>query len=72
MTTGLCLALEVIMKDQVEQLNKIGDAASAIGIDIYRSCKETEIARLYVLDICTFAVLFSEYRPFSLRSLTPL
>ena len=34
MIMGLCLALEAIMKDQVEQLNKIGDAASAIGIDI--------------------------------------
>ena len=34
MIMGVCLALEAIMKDQVEQLNKIGDAASAIGIDI--------------------------------------
>ena len=28
-----CLALKAIMKEQVEQLNKIGDAAMAIGID---------------------------------------
>ena len=29
----LCLALKVIMRDQVEQLNKIGVAAATIGID---------------------------------------
>ena len=28
-----CLALEAIMKDQVEQLNTIGVAATAMGID---------------------------------------
>ena len=28
-----CLALETIMKDQFEQLNKIGVAATAMGID---------------------------------------
>ena len=28
-----CLALEAIMKDQVEQLNTIGVAATAVGID---------------------------------------
>ena len=29
----LCLTLKVMMRDQVEQLNKIGVAAAAIGID---------------------------------------
>ena len=28
-----CLALKAIMKDQVEQLSKIGVAATAMGID---------------------------------------
>ena len=31
--TVACLALEAIMKDQVEQLNKIGVAATAMGMD---------------------------------------
>ena len=28
-----CLALEAIIKEQIEQLNKIGVAATAMGID---------------------------------------
>ena len=29
----VCLALVAIMKDQVEQLNKIGAAATTLGVD---------------------------------------
>ena len=58
------LALEATMKNKVEQLNKIGVVATAMGIDDDAACT--------VRDICTlFAVPFSVCRPLALQSLTP-
>ena len=53
-----CLALKAIMKDQVEQLNTITVAATAMSID-------WSPAR-------GIGILFSRYWPFAWQSLTPL
>ena len=44
----VCLALAAIMKDQVEQLNKIRVAATAVGIDKQAVKKCLQSARLCV------------------------
>ena len=47
--------LEAIMKDQVEQLNTIEVAATAMGIDqLLRSREEPESARLLYVKICKY------------------
>ena len=49
------------MKNQVEQLKKIGVTVTAMGIDEEAVCT--------VSDICTFAIPFSVYQPLALQSL---
>ena len=60
--TVVCLAFEVIMKDHVEQLNKIGVAATARGIDDRRSreVQEFEGARLCVNTVCNVCFRYTD------------
>jgi len=48
MVMVLCLALQAIIKDQVEPLNQIGVARTALGINEKKKPKEPESARLCV------------------------
>lgn len=75
--TVACLALQAKVKDQVEQLHKIGVIAMKIGIDreVRKNRKVQDFVSIQsVIYILTFAVLFSVhlYWPLTLKSLRPL
>ena len=61
-STVVCLAFEVIMKDHVEQLHKLGVAATARGIDDRRSreVQEFEGARLCVNMVCNVCFRYTD------------
>ena len=59
----VCLAFEAIMKYQVEQLNKIRVAATAIGIDeeVVKNWKVQDCMQLQLMTSVHLLILFSIY-----------
>ena len=53
--TMACLALETIMKDQIEQLNTIGVAATAMGIN-YEAEKNRKVQDCIYVKICKYGL----------------